>query len=183
MLISEVENSLSEPLLFNNIYNVTNLYLRAIISKFTNDINDVNDYLQDIWLNIIQNIHKANDGSFKAWAVTITKNYCIDRFRRNKTKQKNKPLFTPYKVNEKYDSIVIINKVFDEMKLLPYLERNILIHRVNGKNFDEIKQILNIPKGTVLSKFRKGILKIRHSLIREQLIDDNWLDKSVRKIY
>ena len=101
-----------------------------------------------------------------AWILTITRNICLMRLRRNK--------HTPYSYGELDDKKVgfdQISDIEDRMVLQKAFEvlteeelQVIMLHAVSGMKHREISEAMAMPLSTVLSKYRRGLRKLRHEL-------------------
>ena len=101
-----------------------------------------------------------------AWILTITKNICLMRLRQKK--------YTPFsygELDEKRDGLDQISDIEDRMVLQKAFEvlteeelQIIMLHAVSGMKHREISEAMAIPLSTVLSKYRRGLRKLRHEL-------------------
>jgi len=139
-------------------------YIRRI-TQFSAD--DVQDLLQEVFIKIYQNLN-AYDASlkFSSWAYRIAHNHVIDYFRRADARPKTNAL-----EDYEWEKIVqagvrlekhIANKdCVEKIKLclqeLPIGYREVLILRfVEEKEYEEIMDILQKPKGTVATLIARG---------------------------
>lgn len=105
-------------------------------------------------------------GKPMAWILTITRNICLMRLRQNK--------HTPYSYGELDDKKVgfdQISDIEDRMVLQKAFEvlteeelQVIMLHAVSGMKHREISEAMAMPLSTVLSKYRRGLRKLRHEL-------------------
>lgn len=151
------------------------------IRRFTNDHYKGCDYRDDIWLKILSNIDKANDGNFYNWMIKITFNYCISQVRKQ-SRVKIYPInFDIPDYNDSKEEL--IQAIVAEINNLPIKYQEVLILRLHRFKFKKISSILRVPPGTILQRYRDGILKLRNLLIEKDVINFVLHEKNCRKIY
>ena len=101
-----------------------------------------------------------------AWILTITKNVCLMRLR-----QKKKISFFPL---ESLDESLVLREISDvedrlvlkaAFRILSDEECQIIIlHSVTGWKHSETAQLLGLPVSTVLSKYHRGLKKLKAEL-------------------
>ena len=152
--------------------------LLKIIHQYIADIDLAIEYKDEIWFKILSKIDKSRDGKFFAWIVTIAKNYCISQYRK-KRHILEIDFDIEEEVDDKWEKILLI---MNEIELLPEHYRIIFEYRMEEFTFKDISGILGVPFGTVLQRYRDGILRIRRSLVEKELIFVK-IDNKLRKIY
>ena len=105
-------------------------------------------------------------GKPMAWILTITRNICLMRLRQNK--------HTPFsygELDDKKAGFDQISDIEDRMVLRKAFEvlteeelQVIMLHAVSGMKHREISEAMAMPLSTVLSKYRRGLGKLRHEL-------------------
>ena len=125
--------------------------------------------MQDTFLKIRSAAHLYKpQGKPMAWIFTITKNVCLMMYR------KRQHIVRLSEVSEEPDlGLDQIENLEDRMTLekafavLPEDScRIIMLHAVSGMKHREIAELLNMPISTVLSKYNRGIKKLRTELER-----------------
>lgn len=161
-LITEVKSG--NQLAVKQLIDKYNESVRYITLQFTKDDSDL---LQLIWINAIFKIGKFQSGDFKNWLQRLAKNVCIDNYRTNKCKN----IFElyaelPETEDEEYDTLPDerIELIYDNLKILSDNEINVLVLRLNYLKYIDIANVLNIPKNTCLSHYRKAINKLKKHL-------------------
>lgn len=128
---------------------------------------DAEDVLHDCYVNIYSaaaGYHSS--GKPMAWILTVTRNLCLARLRERKRSSD-----LPQEDWERYldgreemtpeDRLVLTQC----MRRLSDEERQIVtLHAVAGFKHREIAELLELPVSTVLSKYRRALKKLRHSL-------------------
>ena len=131
------------------------------------DRDDAEDVMQDTFVKI-----RGASGRYKpmgkplAWIFTIARNLCMMRFRTN-----SKVTYVPD--TEMFEEGIFsdITDAEDRMvmetafRVLTDDERQVIIlHAVTGMKHRETAKILDMPLATVLSKYSRGMKKLRKEL-------------------
>lgn len=133
-----------EKLMINYLQDIYNY-----ISIKVNNENDINDIIQETMLAVFEGLRNYQfTSSFKTWVLAITRRKIAD-FYRNKYATTTLPLENcPHIQAKEYKDIYeIIGHLPDDDQELLNL---IFVQRLSYK---EISQILNIPIGTIKSRF------------------------------
>jgi len=138
-------------------------YIRRI-SSFSRD--DAEDILQEAFIKAYRNLREYDTGSkFSAWMYRIVRNQTIDTARKKKIR--------PTVSIEEHDLVHFLEAAIDlenesirkdefaaiseAVHGLPETYREALILRfLEEKSYEEIMDILRIPKGTVATLVRRG---------------------------
>lgn len=162
--------------------------LISICHRFSNNKDDAAILLNESFFKILQNIDKQNpDIPFMAWARRITVNYCINEYRKDKTRHKyientddyslekhSKPT-TTNEENEDY-SAEVLELVKQEILNLPSTTQEVFqLFILEGLSHQEIASSMGMKEGTskwhvnnarkILKEVLKGTLKIISSLV------------------
>jgi len=153
---------------------VFNFAFRLIGSK-----RDSEDITQEVFLKIWKNLKKFDfDKSFKTWLFSIARNTCIDYLRKRKDipmsffddEYEGNFIQDNLETDEPNSEEVIVfeeNKklIEDALKELSFVQKEIIIMKyVNELSLSEVAEIMNMPRETVKSHHRRGLLKMRHFL-------------------
>ena len=101
-------------------------------------------------------------GSPMAWILTVTKNLCLMSLRRRRRRGELS--------EEEWDAIPASSDVSAEDRaalqdalaaLEPQSRQIVLLHAVSGLKHREIGKLLGLPLGTVLSKYKRAIEKLK----------------------
>ena len=151
---------------FEKFYKLTKTSVYAFSLSILKSIPDAEDITQTIYLNLFSNVGKyKSKGKPMAWILTMVKNLCYDKIRKDSHTEPlqdfedNKIDITTYSTMD--------NKVLAEacLNILPDAERNILIlHIVSGLKRREISELLDIPMGTVATKYNRALEKIKNHM-------------------
>jgi len=152
-------------------------YSRPIYSicfQFTSNKEDAEDLMQEVFLKIYYNLNSFDTNkSFLGWAMVLTKNHCIDVYRKNKKEKNFLNSFNDFifKIpSEENIEKEVMNKE-KYLKLLEYLHQlpeetasMVLMKDLLGLSLEEISEIFNLPTGTVKSKLSRARLQIAEKL-------------------
>jgi RNA polymerase sigma-70 factor (ECF subfamily) len=154
-----------------------NAYSKAVYNialNFFADKDIAADVTQDIFLKVYHNLEKfKEEKNFTAWLFTISKNYCIDYWRKNK-----KYFQTNQELNEKIsahnqtpeDNSIRESEIVELRKKIAQLEpelRVILILRdIQELSYREIADKFSIPEGTVKSRINRARVKLAQAYMR-----------------
>lgn len=118
------------------------------------------DVLQDTYIKIYENayLYKPN-GKPLAWIFTIAKNNCLMKIRQNKNHTDIDDLKNILSSKDNIDNRLFLSYLF---KHVSDEERTIVIlHALSGFKHHEIAKLMDIPLGTVLSKYKRTISKLK----------------------
>jgi len=147
--------------------------LFRIAGRLLNNYEDAEDALQEIMLKIWE---KRNDidkyQNIEAFAVTVTKNYCIDLLRAKKT--------TNFEINEEVIEIQADNpeKGYEKSELFELLKKGmselpdvskltLQLREIEGYSIDEIAKILGTSLGNVRVILSRARNQLRNILVKK----------------
>lgn len=153
---------------FAALYEETKRGVYAFIYPYCNNKYDAEDCVQDVYMKIFRYASAYRpDGSPKAWILQIAKNTALDEARKKKLTVPLEKIPDPYACGaEPTDSFVFdtLNKVLDEE------ERYVVVaHVLWNYKHKEIAAALGCPVGTVTSKYKRSIEKLKNALKEERL--------------
>lgn len=151
---------------FRLFYEQTKTSVYAFARSFLNNALDAEDVMQTVYLNIYRSAHLYSpSGKPMAWIITITKNLCLNKIAE---KEKEIPGLSGNNHNIGHsDYVNFDNRMLAEycLKRLNDDERKIVVlHAVSGFKHHEIAKLLEIPLGTVLSKYQRAMKKMKKYL-------------------
>ncbi len=164
---------------FSYLYDNYSRALFGVINGIINNVEESEDVLQKTFLKIWNNFssYDTEKGRLYTWMLNIGRNLAIDSTRSKHEKIKSKIQSTSENVykfennlraeDNKYDTIglsTILNTLKEEHKSiidLAYFE---------GYTQEEISKKLNLPLGTVKTKVRQALLKLRE-LSKKEIVN------------
>lgn len=139
---------------FTSLYNrYAKLMLNFFYFSLNNDYNKAQDFVQDLFVKILEKHHTFNNNQFfKTWIYKIASNMCINEFRRNSVIKK-------YNDHIKSSSEYITLNTEAEKELRKCItnlnteHRSLIVLRFKLKlSIKEIAQIYECPEGTIKSR-------------------------------
>jgi len=151
----------------------------SVAYHFTLKREDAEELAQEIFLRIFENLHRY-DGSFPlvAWIVSLSRNLCIDRYRRKKREKSFRfvsddavaPMLTSQ--DDPADNALKKERtkiLFSALAEIPEDLAEILVLRdLDGLAYDEIGQALALPDGTVKSRLFRARTEVAKKIRERQ---------------
>jgi RNA polymerase sigma-70 factor, ECF subfamily len=154
------------------------------ISRIVGDIDTATDLGQEVFIRVYMNAGRYLPGSqFAPWLYRIASNLAINEIRRKKRwrfislsdhsdEEDSFPQIelsddttpSPEEQASQLESAVIIEKALAKV---PVRYRTPLVLReLEGYDYEEISEILNIPRGTVKSRLNRGRALLKNALTK-----------------
>ena len=164
----------AEAILFEDMItsHLDPLYRTAL--RLTGRPQDAEDLVQETYLRAWRSLHTYRPGTNpKAWLFRILHNAHIDRYRAStrtvQTVDEMEGQDPAFVVNETPESLVLSGVMDAEIRKalmdLPEVFRSCLILAdLEGFSYQEIADILSIPRGTVMSRLFRGRRAMRRAL-------------------
>lgn len=128
---------------------------------------DAEDAMQETYLKVRGAAHLYQpQGKPLAWILTITRNICLMKYRQQKRQffcpeEELKEAIDFGQITDREDRIVLETA----FEVLSKEECQIIVlHAVSGMKHREIAELLDISVSTVLSKYNRGLKKLRGQL-------------------
>jgi RNA polymerase sigma-70 factor (ECF subfamily) len=184
-------SELSDPDLLNWIKNADqsalgelyDRYHRLVYSLAYQTIGEsavAEEITQDVFLRIWEKAatYRVEQGKVITWIVTITRNRAIDLYRRRRIRPENNPLvweeLTPLErsdgtnIEAEVDSSLMRTSIRTALASLPAEQRQALsLAFFRGYSHSEIAENLQEPIGTIKTRIRLAMQKLRHYLMDE----------------
>ncbi len=157
---------------FEEFYRQTERVVYAFVLSTVKNHDDALDVVQDTYLKIRAAAHLYKPmGKPMAWVFTIARNLSISKLR---FKQKHDSLETTDLENDLSFSYVTDNDdrlvLQTALKILSSEETEIiLLHAISGFTHREIANNLEMKLSTVLSKYHRGLKKLKRYLIEQEV--------------
>ena len=154
-------------LAFTTLYRRVGRSVYAYALSVLKDPAEAEDVMQDTFLKLRSSAPLYRpEGKPMAWIMTIAKNICLMRIRQQRTL-----LYFAPEERFREEAFTVIPDVEDRIVLQAALRtltdeecQIIVLHAVTGWKHREIAQLLELPLSTVLSKYRRGLKKLRAEL-------------------
>lgn len=148
---------------FGRLYAQTKKGVYAFLYTYFHNAADTEDAMQDVYLKIKMNILGYRTGTnARAWILQIAKNHALNVLRLKKVETVSDDLVAQNIQPE----IASLNGVMDVMqKVLSEEEQRIVtLHVLWNYKHREIAEMLQCPTGSVTSKYKRAIEKMRTAL-------------------
>lgn len=148
---------------FRELYEVSYRPLYAFLLSHTMNSEDAQDLLQDTYIQIYNNSDMYKEqGNPMAWMMKIAKNLFLMKCRKDKEAGLNYDDLENelgFEDMSSADNRMVLEKMFE---LLSVDDRNLIIlHDVSGLKHREIAKLMDLPLGTVIARYNRGIRKLR----------------------
>lgn len=128
---------------------------------FFADSQAAEDATQETFLRAYTNIRGFHQGDFPAWLMRIAKNVCIDEWRRGRRETgidemglAERP--TPNPLDSSFETRLMAERVWQEMKLLPREQRLCLEMKIEGFSYEETAARTGLTTSAVKSHLQNG---------------------------
>ncbi len=153
---------------FRELYQQTSGAVYGFALSILKNRQDAEDVMHDTYLRIyMASITYEPKGKPLAWILTIVRNLSYNKLKSDRVNA-DLDAYTNLLVqedNEQADDRMVLEKA---MEILDFQERQIVIlHVLTGMKHREIGQFLDLPTGTVLSKYNRALKKVREEIERE----------------
>lgn len=147
---------------FARLYSLTRGAVYALALSLLRDAHEAQDVAQDVYVKVWESAPAyRSQGSPMAWLLTVARNLARSRLR-----QSGRQIALD---EEAWNAIPAAAPDVEDRQLLQGAlarlgaeEREIvLLHAVTGLKHREIAQLLELPLSTVLSKYHRGLKKLR----------------------
>lgn len=160
---------------WNMIINKYSKTVYNIALNFAHNREDASDITQDVFFKIYNNIDKfVENKSFTSWILRITKNHCIDYWRKNKKhlnrSEMNENIIFEHQTPEdfstrEFDILTLRKNLF---ALEPELRLILIMRDIQDFSYNEISENLAIPIGTVKSRINRARIKLAKIFLNEE---------------
>ena len=147
---------------FEQLYLGTRKGVFSFLYSYLGSYHDSEDAMQSVYLKIKLNIHRYTPGTnASAWILQIAKNQAL-----NDLKQRSRRACVGL------DQIPEEAVPFDDGALTDLIQRTleeeerqiVILHVLWGKKHREIAELLQIPLGTVTSKYKRALQKLKNAM-------------------
>ena len=137
--------------------------LYRFMLKSMNDKDEANDLVQDAFMKLWEHREAVEFTKAKAWLFTTAYNAMINRIKKSQRTESinNTSVNEPYTSDSSFELRQLINNSLEQ---LPEIQKSIVLLRdLEGYNYDEIGEILNLNESQVkvyLFRARKKLQEI-----------------------
>jgi len=156
--------------------------LSHYLRKFVYNPDELEDVLQVVFIKTYKNLFSFNTNKkFSSWIYKIAHNEAINHIKKNSTNHQISLDKVEYQIIDKsvnldddFDKILLKKQIENSLNLLKlkYQEPLILFY-LEQKSYEEISDILRIPKNTVGTLISRGKKILKKKLIINKLYEQS----------
>lgn len=146
---------------FNQMVNIHSVSLKSHALKFTNDVEDANDLVQDTLVKAIRFYKNFQEGTnIKGWLFVIMRNTFINNYRRitktrsliTQTDEISSINLVHSATKNQAEGKFVVGDINKALASLPEAYHTPFIKYFEGYKYHEIADMLDIPLGTVKTR-------------------------------
>ena len=159
---------------FAELYDRSSDRVLGLVRRLLKDHAQSEEVTQEIFLEVWQNAtrYEAAKGSATTWILTMAHRRAVDRIRSSQstrdrdTKIGLRDMETDYdSVSESVEIRVEHERVGQALQRLTELQRQaVTLSYYGGYSHSEVAEMLNVPVGTVKTRLRDGMIRLRDDL-------------------
>ncbi|HET9402342.1 MAG TPA: sigma-70 family RNA polymerase sigma factor [Candidatus Acidoferrales bacterium] len=146
--------------------------------RFTSQRQEAEDLTQEVFLRVYRTLasYRIEHGGFPTWLTSVTRNLLIDHYRRTKRERITDSIEDVLpQVEEKEsagrrpDQVALVDELSGQVQrglaqLSPELREAVILRDLQGLDYKEIQDTLEIPEGTVKSRINRGRIELARIL-------------------
>jgi len=146
--------------------------------RFTGNHHEAEDLTQDVFLRVYRTLgsYRSTHGGFATWMTSVTRNLLIDHYRRTKRDRITDSLDDAMpKLEEKEiagrrpDQAAVAGELSEQVqralgRISPDLREAVILRDLQGLEYREIQDVLQVPEGTVKSRINRGRIELARLL-------------------
>jgi RNA polymerase sigma-70 factor, ECF subfamily len=149
-----------------------------ICYRFTGNGTEAEDLSQEVFLRVYKTLgsYRSAYGGFATWMTSVTRNLLIDHYRRTKRDRITDSLEDSMAVVENKESAgrrpdqqLLLGELSSQVqtaltRLSPELREAVILRDLQQLEYNEIRQVLDVPEGTVKSRINRGRIELARIL-------------------
>jgi RNA polymerase sigma-70 factor (ECF subfamily) len=149
-----------------------------ICYRFTGNGTEAEDLSQEVFLRVYKTLgsYRSAHGGFATWMTSVTRNLLIDHYRRTKRDRITDSLEDAMPVVENKESVgrrpdqqLLLGELSFQVqaaltRLSPELREAVILRDLQQLEYNEIRQVLDVPEGTVKSRINRGRIELARIL-------------------
>jgi len=146
--------------------------------RFTGNRQEAEDLSQEVFLRIYRTLatYRAVHGEFTTWLTSVTRNLLIDHYRRTRRDRltdsldaENSPAEHKVSPSRRPDEIAGATELSGQVQralqqVSPELREAVILRDLQGLDYREIQEVLQVPEGTVKSRINRGRIELARLL-------------------
>ena len=134
------------------------IYRLAVVVLRNRD--DAEDAAQDTFVSAFRSIKGyRKSGSLRAWLAQIATRRCLDKIKFKESRREDSITFHELRSHNEALQTLMLNALFDE--ITPVVRAALVLHEIEGYEYQEVAGILQIPVGTVRSRIHAARQQFR----------------------
>lgn len=121
------------------------------------DVDDFNDLRQESLINLWRGFGSfRGSSSVSTWVYRVCLNSCVSFFRKNNRKRSSVPIEQlPDMIAPDADKAELMREMYALINRLTKSEKAIVLLWLDQRGYDEIAEIMGVPRNTVASRLRR----------------------------
>lgn len=145
--------------------------------RFTGNAASAEDLSQEVFLRVYRTLrsYEPTYGAFATWLSSITRNLLVDHYRRTRRDRLTDSFDDAPQAAEVHSAGRTPHQRAEAMelsaqvqmglaKLSPELREAVILRDLQGMEYGEIRQVLQVPEGTVKSRINRGRIELARIL-------------------
>jgi RNA polymerase sigma-70 factor (ECF subfamily) len=139
--------------------------------RLTGDDEEARDLAQDVLIRLNKGLARYREGNFEGWLYRTTVNAFRDRLRKRKRLREDELPDDPPSMRTRgiVEEEIQLGELHDVVqralvRLPPEYREAVVLRDLEGRSYEEIAVILEIPAGTVRSRIHRGREALRQLL-------------------
>lgn len=146
--------------------------------RFTSNRTEAEDLTQEVFLRVYRTLgsYRSAHGGFTTWMTSVTRNLLIDHYRRTRRDRLTDSIEDALpQVEEKPsaarrpDQAALSGELSAQVqhalgRISPDLREAVILRDLQGLEYREIQDVLNVPEGTVKSRINRGRVELARLL-------------------
>jgi RNA polymerase sigma-70 factor (ECF subfamily) len=159
---------------FSQLYDQSSGRVLGLVRRLLKDHAQSEEVTQEIFLEVWQNAKRydASKGSATTWILTMAHRRAVDRIRSSQSTRDRDTKIGLRDMETEYDSVsesveikVEHERVGQALQRLTELQRQaVTLAYYGGYSHSEVAEMLKVPIGTVKTRLRDGMIRLRDEL-------------------
>ncbi len=141
------------------------------------NVSDAEDLVQASLVKVLSHPSAPKGGvDLQKWLYRVVRNAAIDKLRDQARYQEldHSPIIDQQTPEKSLEQNQLKQRLEQALALLPIAQREIIVLRdYHQTSYEEIADILVIPKGTVMSRLHRARLALRQLLLKQQALESS----------
>ena len=154
----------------------------TLASRVLVERSHAEEIVQEVFLRLWEHPERFDGirGSLRAFLLMETHARSVDRIRaeerrRERENRAQRDVFTSYDLDLELRDLTITEQIREAVAELTDQEREAIeLAYFGGKTYRQVALLLEQPEGTIKSRIRTGLMRLRRRLL-EQGIDESWI--------